>query len=108
LSCEPYLRPVFYPSEKETGKVRAVMASVHDNRIFVQQGAFTIHSRTQPLEEAAGADRYLSRIVIPADAVRSVAEQLRVSGYRRGDIFPDLANLAMELRMELINSAKGA
>ena len=104
LSCEPYLKPVFYPDAKETSKVRAVMASVHDSRIFVQQGAFTIHSRAQPLDDTLGAESYLSRIVLPADAVRSVAEQLRVSGYRRGDIFPDLANLAMELRMELINS----
>lgn len=106
LSCEPFLRPVFHPGEGETGQIRAVMASVHDSRIFVQQGAFTIHTRMQPLDDATGAHKYLSRIVIPADAVASVAEQLRVSGYRRGDIFPDLANLAMELRMELINSAK--
>lgn len=104
-SCIPFLRPVFYPQNGETGQVRAVMASVHDNRIFVQQGAFTIHSRQEPLEETPGASKYLSKIVIPAESAASVAEQLRVSGYRRGDIFPDLANLALELKMELISGS---
>ena len=106
-SCLPYLSPVFYPKDPEKNKVRAVMASVHDDRIFVQQGAFTIHSRQRPLEETSGADQYLSKIVIPAESVASVAEQLRVSGYRRGDIFPDLANLAQELKMELMSGSQG-
>lgn len=105
-SCDPYLRPVFDGSQVETGKIRAVMASVHDNRIFVQQGAFTIHSRTEPLDEAPHAGEALSKIVIPSDTVTTVAAQLRAAGYRRGDIFPDLANLATELRMELINSGQ--
>lgn len=107
-SCEEFIKPVFHPADDEKGKVRAVMASVHDNRIFVQQGAFTIHSRPQPLDDTPGSARYLSRIVIPSAHVSSVAGQLKASGYRRGDIFPDLANLAMELRMELMNSADNA
>lgn len=105
-SCIDDLVPVFYPNVPETHVIRAVMASVHDNRIFVQQGAFTIHSRRTPLEQAPHAGGVLTRIILPAAAVGQIARQLKSAGYRRGDIFPDLANLADELRHDLHHAAK--
>jgi len=56
---------------------------------------------------SAGSFGGLQRGLAAGESVASVAEQLRVSGYRRGDIFPDLANLAQELKMELISGSQG-
>ena len=36
-------------------------------------------------------------LLIPADYARNMADQLFVVGLRKGDIYPDLANLAAEL-----------
>jgi len=41
---------------------------------------------------------YLTHITIPAQSVKRVAFELDVCGFRKGDIFPDLGNLAAELK----------
>lgn len=77
----------------------AVMASEHDLRMFVQQGCFTIHSDQTPFNLRKTADRYLSKIVVPASSVKELAHEIEVCGFRKGDIYPDLGNLASELRV---------
>jgi hypothetical protein len=39
----------------------------------------------------------LSQLVIPAANVKAMAFEIDVCGFRKGDIFPDLQNLASEL-----------
>jgi FRG domain len=99
-TCEEMLVPAFTRSTKwpENNKVRAAMATETDLRMFVQQGCFTIHSLQTPLNKTTGSDEYLHSVMIPAMFVRDVADEIKVCGFRRGDIFPDLANLAEELR----------
>jgi hypothetical protein len=82
----------------ENGKVLAVMAVEHDMRMFVQQGAFTIHSEPSALNKREGHSRYLTPLLIKADNVGRMAAELHCSGFRRGDIYPDLTNLADELK----------
>jgi hypothetical protein len=97
--CEPMLKPAFTDQDaKETGKVLAAMAAEKDVRMFVQQGCFTIHSDQIALNKREGHQTYLSRIAIPAQSVRQVASEIDVCGFRKGDIFPDLGNLADELK----------
>jgi FRG domain len=91
------LEPAF-KDRMESKKVLAVMAVEHDIRMFVQQGAFTIHSDRMPLNERQGHSRYLTPLLIEATNVRRMADELYVCGLRRGDIFPDLTNLADELK----------
>jgi hypothetical protein len=86
----PFLDPAF-DTTPENEKVFAVMASEHDLRIFVQQGCFTVHSNSQA---------YLTKLVIPADAVQSFGTEIEVCGFRKGDIYPDLQHLADELRVK--------
>jgi hypothetical protein len=50
-TSQELLKPAFTESGTETGNIIAVMALEHDLRIFVQQGAFTIHSDRAPLDE---------------------------------------------------------
>lgn len=97
--CDPLVRPAFFHRSKETGQVLAVMASEHDLRMFVQQGCFTIHSDRTPFNLRATSNRYLSRIVVPAKAVWQFANEIEICGFRKGDIYPDLGNLASELRV---------
>jgi hypothetical protein len=96
--CSELLRPAFSDYDTiENEDVIAVMSAETDLRMFVQQGCFTIHSRTAPLEHTEGHRRYLSSITIPGDAVHSFADEVRTCGFRRADIYPDLANLALDL-----------
>lgn len=95
------LVPLIKPSRK--GKdtalaIAAAMAVETDLRMQMQQGAFTVHSSRTPLNLLGGSDRWLKKYEIPAECVWSLARQLDLLGFRLGDLFPDLGNLAKELR----------
>ena len=77
--------------------VLAVMSQDVDLRMTVQQGAFTVHGTDAPLDGRAGADGYLAKFVIPASARQRLLEELWFLGVRRASLFPDLANLALDL-----------
>lgn len=72
--------------------------STADLRMFVQQGCFTVHSDRTPLNKMSGNSKFLWRIVIEVPHVLTMAHQIRLCGLRQGDLFPDLGNLAQELR----------
>jgi hypothetical protein len=92
------LEPAFKNTTSDGGDVLAVMAVEHDMRLFVQQGAFTIHAARDDLNTRKGHSSFLIPILIPANAVRNIAWEIVACGFRRGDLFPDLANLADELK----------
>jgi hypothetical protein len=96
--CREMLLPAFYHEAPENNKVMAAMASETDIRMFVQQGCFTIHSTSKPLEEFQLKEGILTQLVIPAECVQEMAFEIDVCGIRKGDIFPDLQNLADELK----------
>jgi len=99
-TAKKMLKPAFKePSkgEKDDGDVFAVMAVEHDMRMFVQQGAYTIHAARDPLNARKGHSQYLKPLLIPATAVQQLALEIFACGFRRGDLFPDLANLADEI-----------
>jgi hypothetical protein len=73
------------------------MASETDIRMFVQQGAFTIHNTPKPLNELPLNGSPLTKIILVATNVRTIANELAVCGFRKGDIYPDLQNLARDL-----------
>ena len=96
--CRDMVSAAFTTQVEENNKVMAVMAAETDPRMFIQQGCFTIHSDSRPLDGRPSSDEYLSSVRIPAKYVRDIAFQVDVCGFRKGDIFPDLTNLAMELK----------
>jgi hypothetical protein len=95
--CRGMLKPAFTSESTENLKVCAVMAAEHDIRMFVQQGCFTIHSSRYQLNAKQGSNRYLTKLIIPAKSVRRFALEIDVCGLRKGDIFPDLGELAAEM-----------
>jgi len=66
--------------------------------MLTQQGAFTVHVTDRPLEELPGCDEWLLKLVIPVQCVPTVRLALDVLGFRLADIFPDLFNLAREIK----------
>jgi hypothetical protein len=97
---QPVINPAFLHASQETGQVLAVMASEHDLRMFTQQGCFTIHSDRTPLEQRPDSFKYLEKLVIPATAITSFSKEVEICGFRKGDIYPDLDNLALELKIK--------
>jgi hypothetical protein len=96
--CRKMLRPAFSDKGTENNKVMAVMAAETDERMFVQQGCFTIHSYKGPLDKRSDNREFLSGFIIPANRVRDMAFSIDVCGFRKGDIFPDLEHLANEFK----------
>lgn len=96
-SVRPLLEGAFYQVESEIEGIAAVMAHDVDLRIFVQQGCFTVHSRKVALNLIDGHGVFLRPLLIPAKYARQMAYSLFVAGMRKGDIYPDLDNLAAEI-----------
>ncbi len=97
-TCEAFLDPAFTHRNSEPNKYIATMAAESDLRIFVQQGCFTIHSNQTALDDHPQATQFLSRIRLPAESIERLAFEIDLAGFRKGDIYPDLGNLAKELR----------
>jgi hypothetical protein len=68
-----------------------------DPRMLAQMSRFTLHSDRTPLEEL-GTDNWLRQYMIPKEAKPKIRNQLSALGIRRSNLFPDLENLAGELR----------
>lgn len=87
-------------------EVMAAMAWEADQRMVIQQGAFTVHAGPprgsqrglHGLDQAHDAHRYLELLLIPGSRVVPMAEELDAAGFREGDLFPDLEGLARELK----------
>lgn len=76
----------------------AVMASESDLRMFVQQGAFTVHSFGLPaLDQDQRFAGHLRKYVIEAEHVAGFARELEACGLSEAGIYPDLDNLSREL-----------
>jgi hypothetical protein len=96
--CEEMLASAFTEGSKENDKILAAMASETDMRIFVQQGCFTVHSSPEALNRKPGNSEYLRAVVIREKDAPRMALEINACGFRQGDIFPDLGNLAGELK----------
>jgi hypothetical protein len=87
--------------------VAAIDGQEIDPRMLAQMSRFTLHSDRTPLEEFQGADKWLRQYMIPKAAKARIRAQLSALGIRRSNLFPDLENLAGELREFLFVDASG-
>lgn len=78
-------------------RILAVLTDEADLRHLVQQSAFTLHGRAEPLNARLEAGRFLMRIRIPATSKVTLRQLLALYGVTRASLFPDLENLALEL-----------
>lgn len=101
--CAHLVDPAFRDERRnghsaERADVIAAMATELDMRMFVQQGCFTVHApHSEPLEDNLLTEDILWRLLVPRDVVGTFAREMDMLGFRGGDLFPDLQNLAKEL-----------
>ena len=98
--CRGVLEPALTREVDDVDHVVAAYAPRTDLRMLVQQAAYTVHGKGVAIEQLQGSESFLSKFVIPLDAVANVCDGLRLCGIRRRDLYPDLANLAADIADE--------
>ncbi len=78
-------------------RVLALLTAEFDVRHMVQQSAFTIHGRSEPIDKMPDCNRFLMLLHIPAAEKKGLRQLLTLFGINRASLFPDLENLAGEL-----------
>jgi FRG domain len=88
----------FTGTETPEEEILAIDGQEIDPRILAQMSRFTLHSRRTALESAQENKVWLRQYLIPKNAKAKIRAQLSALGIRRSNLFPDLENLARELR----------
>lgn len=96
-SLEELIRPAMKGEDSSRIEVLAASPVESDLKMLTQQGAFTVHVTSKPLNEMAGCDKWLKKIIVPSASVPRIARDLDLLGIRLADLFPDLQNLAKEI-----------
>ena len=78
--------------------VVAVVAPQVDARVMAQSGYFTLHGGKEAIETLNRRADYLEKWIIPGGKKVEIARELRQLGIRHANMFPDLANLATDLK----------
>ncbi len=89
----------------ENNKIMAVSSIENDIRMIIQQSTFTIHSSMESLDSVQLNENYLQKIIIPRKAQSELAFELDVLGLNPSYVFPDLENLAIDLKNKYLRSA---
>ena len=76
----------------------AVLSYENDSRMLMQQAAFTLHGTPQDLREIGEQEQLIRTFTVPSVSKASIIEELASLGVRRRTLFPDLANLADDLK----------
>jgi len=76
----------------------AIEPDERDARMLLQQSRFTIHGDSDSLNSLKHSSTFLDPIVIPARSKPKLRAQLDDLGITRSSLFPDLSNLAIELK----------
>jgi hypothetical protein len=105
IAFEPSLEQRNERTSRVAGRALAIGTREIDPRIFIQQGAFTIHSDAQDLADVdfkypngAARPAWRRAFRIPRAAKKQVRDLLRALGIYESVLFPDLATLAKELK----------
>lgn len=69
-----------------------------DLRMLVQWGVYTIHSTNKPIEDFPNYCDFAAEICIPAEDRNALRQALKIAGFLRSRLFPDLQSLAEDLR----------
>jgi hypothetical protein len=65
---------------------------------MMQQAAFTIHGIEMPINSLPEAASFLRTVRIPRESKESLLHAITLLGVRGSSLFPDLQNLAEELK----------
>jgi hypothetical protein len=95
---QPLFQAAMGKDEIKDDQAVAVFPLESDARMLAQRGTYTIHSSSVPLNELPNAQTFLLRVPVPASYKANLSRELWNLGIRRSHLFPDLQNLAAELK----------
>jgi hypothetical protein len=84
----------------------AITGPLNNERIAAQKGTFTIFPNSDKfnLEDKPEAHKFLTLLVIKKETIETLKNQLYYLGMTESSIYPDLNNLALEIKREFIQS----
>lgn len=91
-------RDAFRSRNTASEHILAFFPDQFDLRHIAQNTAMTIHGRPGGLESQAHAEECVVKIRVKHEGKKRMRELLKFFGASRANLFPDLANLAMELK----------
>ena len=72
----------------------------NNDRIFSQQGMFTVFGRKiEPLEKLEESTRYLEKVTVDAD-IAELENHLKVLGINKSKVYPGISSYAEDLTKE--------
>lgn len=80
----------------------AVIATRNNPRINAQLGVFTIHHRDAVPIEKIGNKKHVRRYEIPAKAKPKIAEELKLLGITKFQMFPELSSIGENIKSEIL------
>lgn len=92
------VKPAFVVGSECNQVILATDGREIDLRMLVQIGRFTLHSYHSAIEYLPNSPSWLRRYVVPGEHKRKIRAQLAAMGIKQSNLFPDLTNLAAELR----------
>jgi hypothetical protein len=78
-------------------RILSILTEEADLRHMMQQSAFTVHGRSDSLEQHDNSHAFLIKVLIPANKKEAFRQVIALFGINRASLFPDLENLALEL-----------
>ncbi len=96
------VKRVFSDDFPEEENVLAIVPDHIDLRVLVQQSTFTIHGTPTPLEKLPNSDKFLRKLLIPAESKSAMEYELRILGFKNSSPFPDLEQLARDIKMRYL------
>ena len=87
-------------------KVAAVQPEHFDLRHMTQLAAATIHGSAISINQIHQSSKCLAKILIPHQIKSRVREMLNMYGITKSSIFPDLDNLASQIKQDYTNKVQ--
>lgn len=84
----------------------AITGPINNERIAAQKGTFTLFPNSDMfnLEDKLEAHNFLTLLIIKKETIETLKDQLYYLGMTESSIYPDLNNLALEIKRELTKS----
>lgn len=87
----------------ETDKVIAIRPAEVHPRLTMQLSGFSLHGNGKLLNELPNSEDFLMRFRIPQKSKNGLREELKHLGIRLSNIFPDLDNLARDIKSSIFD-----
>lgn len=97
--------PAFSMKAPDVDRVVAFLPDEVDGRMMLQQSAFTIHGKGRALTRSNKTARVLARLNISQTEKKGILRELNDIGIRRSSLFPDLENLALDMKQKWLDRA---